>query len=33
MFDRAWYGEVGGVPQWAHAEASFPLEMTAIQWV
>ena len=27
MFCRARYGEVGGVPQWAHAEASLPPEV------
>lgn len=33
MFDRAHYGKVGGVPQWAHVEASLPPEVPAIQLV
>ena len=30
MFCRAWYGEVGGTPLWAHAEASLPPEVPAV---
>lgn len=32
MFNRARYGEVGGVPQRAHAKASLSPEVPAIGW-
>lgn len=33
MFYRTQYDEVGGVPQWAHTDASLSSKVPVIQWV